>query len=72
MLEVMVAANASVASSAMTTEETSLIIALIQIVLAGVTCMFKTFIPMHALLRKGEGESRTVEASMSHKTPVEG
>jgi hypothetical protein len=27
---------------------------------------------MHALLRKGEGESRTVEASMSHKTPVEG
>jgi hypothetical protein len=56
----------------MTTEETSLIIALIQIVLAGVTCMFKTFIPMHALLRKGEGESRTVEASMSHKTPVEG
>jgi hypothetical protein len=64
MLEAMVAANASVDASAMTTKETSLTIALMQIVLVSVTCMFTKFIPMPALLRRGEGESGAVEASM--------
>jgi hypothetical protein len=64
MAEARVAANASVAASAMTTEETSLTIVLMQIVLVSCTCMFTNFMPMPTLLRSGDDESGDVEASM--------